>query len=95
MKKIGMVLLYIVYGLLLLWPMLVMISYALFTSGIREIFCVTVIGADTAIGAFLLIRHYLRRKEIKKWASITGWILLGLTYAGYLTSVLYFYVFQK
>ena len=94
-NKIVLVVLFVLYGLLLLWPVWMMLAFVLFSGAVKVGFILFSMVAEIVLGGFLLFFFFKNSKDMKKLPFWIGIVLIGLSYLGYIGSLLYVYVLQK
>jgi len=94
-NKIVLVVLFVLYGLLLLWPVWMMLAFVLFSGAVKVGFILFSMVSEIVLGGFLLFFFFKNSKDMKKLPFWIGIVLIGLSYLGYIGSLLYVYVLQK
>lgn len=93
-NKIILSLCFVLFFVLLVWPIYVLLPYMLFSGIAKTIFIFAAISLEIIDGAFLLIWTLSNRKMLTKKQFYFSIIPIGFFFLAYLSSLFYVYVLQ-
>lgn len=84
---------YILFFLLLAWPLYIFLSYMMLGADVRSIVVSLIIGLEIILGAGAVFFTIRRRKERSKGKFIALLSVVSVAYLGYLISLATVYLF--